>query len=75
MSNNVKIRIALVAVILRKRSGRKGRGHGLDHYRWPNAYFADLGLFNLQQAALSRMLYGIEPMSTGQFRKHGRPNM
>lgn len=33
--------------ILRKRSGRRGRGRGLDHHRWPNRYFAELGLFNL----------------------------
>lgn len=31
--------------ILRKRSGRKGRGRGLDHQRWPNAFFAERGLF------------------------------
>ena len=36
--------------ILRKRSGRRGRGHGADHHRWPNAYFAEHGLFNLQGA-------------------------
>ena len=36
--------------ILRKRSGRSGRGRGADHQRWPNSYFADLGLFSLEQA-------------------------
>jgi RNA-directed DNA polymerase len=36
--------------ILRKRSGRKGRGRGLDHHRWPNAYFTNLGLFSLVTA-------------------------
>jgi RNA-directed DNA polymerase len=36
--------------ILRKRQGRKGRGRGLDHNRWPNAYFAELGLFSLAAA-------------------------
>jgi RNA-directed DNA polymerase len=36
--------------ILRKRRKRKGRGCGLDHYRWPNHYFANLGLFSLQAA-------------------------
>ena len=36
--------------ILRRRSGRQGRGRGLDHHRWPNAYFAKLGLFNLVAA-------------------------
>lgn len=36
--------------ILRRRSKRHGRGAGLDHFRWPNAYFQQLGLFNLTQA-------------------------
>ncbi|HUT91288.1 MAG TPA: group II intron reverse transcriptase/maturase, partial [Thermoguttaceae bacterium] len=36
--------------ILRKRSGRSGRGRGADHQRWPNSYFAELGLFSLEQA-------------------------
>jgi RNA-directed DNA polymerase len=36
--------------ILRKRSGRKGRGRGLDHHRWPNRYFAELRLFSLVAA-------------------------
>jgi RNA-directed DNA polymerase len=36
--------------ILRKRAGRKGRALGLDHHRWPNHYFAELGLFSLQAA-------------------------
>jgi RNA-directed DNA polymerase len=37
--------------ILRKRSGRKGRGRGADHQRWPNAYFTKHGLFNLEDAS------------------------
>jgi RNA-directed DNA polymerase len=36
--------------LLRKRMGRKGRGRGTDHQRWPNAYFADLGLYSLAAA-------------------------
>jgi RNA-directed DNA polymerase len=36
--------------ILRKRTGRRGRGRGADHQRWPNAYFAELGLFSLKAA-------------------------
>ena len=36
--------------ILRYRRGRRGRGRGTDHQRWPNAYFADLGVFSLVTA-------------------------
>ena len=36
--------------ILRKRAGRRGRGRGLDHHRWSNRYFADAGLFVLEDA-------------------------
>jgi RNA-directed DNA polymerase len=36
--------------ILRKRAGRRGRGRGLDHHRWPNCYFAKIGLFDLKAA-------------------------
>ena len=32
--------------ILRKRAGRRGKGRGLDHHRWPNSYFTKLGIFN-----------------------------
>lgn len=38
--------------ILRKRERRKGRGRGLDHQRYPNAFFAELGLISLN--ALTR---------------------
>jgi len=36
--------------ILRKRRGGPGRGRGADHQRWPNAYFAEHGLFSLTTA-------------------------
>lgn len=36
--------------ILRKRHGRKGRGRGRDHQRYPNEYFAKMGLFSLERA-------------------------
>jgi RNA-directed DNA polymerase len=38
--------------ILRKRSRRKGsaKANGADQTRWPNAYFAALGLYSLQDA-------------------------
>lgn len=34
--------------ILRKRARRKGRARGLDHHRYRNTYFAELGLFSLE---------------------------
>jgi RNA-directed DNA polymerase len=43
------IRIRLRS-ILRKRQGRKGRGRGRDHYRWPNAFFVEHGLYSLKAA-------------------------
>lgn len=36
--------------ILRKRLGLRGRGRGRDHNRWPNRYFAELGLYSLTTA-------------------------
>jgi RNA-directed DNA polymerase len=36
--------------ILRKRRGRKGRGGGRDHQRWPNAFFHAQGLISLSQS-------------------------
>lgn len=36
--------------ILRKRTKRRGRARGADHQRWPNAYFAERGLFSLVTA-------------------------
>jgi len=33
--------------ILRKRHKGKGRGHGLDHIKWPNRYFEKHGLYSL----------------------------
>ena len=36
--------------ILRKRQGRRGRGRGQDHHRWPNSHFAELGLYSLSAA-------------------------
>jgi RNA-directed DNA polymerase len=36
--------------ILRHRQGRQGRGRGADHQRWPNASFAEQGLFSLVTA-------------------------
>jgi RNA-directed DNA polymerase len=36
--------------ILRKRRGRRGRGRGADHQRWPNVFFAEQGLYSLSAA-------------------------
>lgn len=36
--------------ILRKRQGRRGRGRGRDHQRWPIAFFTAHGLFSLVAA-------------------------
>lgn len=38
--------------ILRKRAGRRGRGRGLDHRRYPNTYFRAAALFSLREAWL-----------------------
>jgi RNA-directed DNA polymerase len=36
--------------ILRRRQGKRGRGRGLDHHRWPNTFFAEHGLFSYTTA-------------------------
>jgi RNA-directed DNA polymerase len=36
--------------ILRRRNRRRGHGHGWDHIRWPNAFFAEHGLYSLVTA-------------------------
>lgn len=36
--------------ILRKRHHGSGRGRGMDHFRWPNRFFATHGLFSLVTA-------------------------
>jgi RNA-directed DNA polymerase len=36
--------------LLRKRMKLPGRGRGDDHHRWPNAFFADHGLYSLKRA-------------------------
>lgn len=36
--------------IFRRRSGRRGRGRGLDHHRWPNQFFHQHGLYSLSHA-------------------------
>ncbi len=36
--------------VLRKRQHRRGRARGRDHQRWPNAFFAEQGLFSLVAA-------------------------
>jgi RNA-directed DNA polymerase len=36
--------------LLRKRHKRRGKAKGTDHQRWPNAFFARLGFYSLQEA-------------------------
>jgi RNA-directed DNA polymerase len=36
--------------ILRRRAGRRGRGRGADHQRWPNTFFAEHGYYSLETA-------------------------
>lgn len=36
--------------ILRRRERKRGCGRGLDHFRWPNAFFENQGLFSLARA-------------------------
>lgn len=36
--------------ILRKNEGKRGRSRGTDQNQWPNAYFDELGLYNLEKA-------------------------
>ena len=36
--------------LLRRRHNRRGKAKGKDHQRWPNAYFADEGLYTLTKA-------------------------
>jgi RNA-directed DNA polymerase len=36
--------------VLRKRQGRRGRGRGSDHQRWPISFFSEHGLFSLVTA-------------------------
>jgi RNA-directed DNA polymerase len=40
--------------ILRCRDGRRGRGRGLDHNRYPNVYFTELGLISLTASARAK---------------------
>jgi RNA-directed DNA polymerase len=40
--------------VLRHRRGGRGHGRGVDHYRWPNAFFAAHGLFSLTAAHAQR---------------------
>jgi RNA-directed DNA polymerase len=45
--------------ILRKRRGRRGRGRGTDHQRWPNAFFAEQGLYSL---SVAHVRFGQSPL-------------
>ncbi|MCC6581210.1 MAG: hypothetical protein IT440_12305 [Phycisphaeraceae bacterium] len=43
------VRMRLRSILRRRRKGRD-RGRGRDHQRWLNAFFAQMGLFSLEQA-------------------------
>ena len=43
-------RMRLRSILRKRRRGHKGRGRGADHQRWPNAFFAERGLFSLVAA-------------------------
>jgi RNA-directed DNA polymerase len=49
--------------VLRKRARRKGRGRGLDHQRYPNAYFAELGLISLNALTRAQRAHPAEKVS------------
>ena len=49
MDLNSWLRMRLRSILRKRRNGR-GKGRGDDHHRWPNAYFAKLGLFSLSTA-------------------------
>ena len=40
--------------VLRRRDKRKGRGHGLDHHRYPNAFFVEQWLISLEALATAQ---------------------
>lgn len=44
------LRMRLRSILRKRRRGSKGRGRGQDHNRWPNAFFAEHGLFSLVAA-------------------------
>jgi len=44
------LRMRLRSILRKRQRGRKGRGGGRDHQRWPNAFFAEAGLFSLERA-------------------------
>ena len=46
------VRMRLRSILRRRQKGR-GAGRGLSHLRWPNAYFAKLGLFTMTTARAS----------------------
>jgi len=46
------VRMRLRSILRRRHRGR-GAGRGLSHLRWPNAYFAKLGLFTMTTARAS----------------------
>ena len=48
----VRFRLRSILSKRRRRGHKRRRGRGLDHMRWPNAYFRAQGIFILQEAHL-----------------------
>ena len=44
------IRRRLRRILLKRHRRHDHQGRGSAHYRWPNAYFAALGLFSMEAA-------------------------
>ena len=44
------IRRRLRRILLKRHKKHRHNGQGMAHYRWPNAYFAELGLFSMEAA-------------------------
>lgn len=52
--------------ILRKRRRGRGRGRGKDHQRWPNQFFAELGLFSTVTAHAKALQSYLGKLPTGE---------
>ncbi len=51
----LRMRLRAILSKRRKRGRKRRRGRGHDHFRWPNAYFTEQGLFSLVSAPKLRL--------------------